>query len=83
MWNRLLVKRQQPNFRRGVWLDHAIVQDVADSDAAFGEAARNQQTAVTIERFALGAHQTNARARRDVEQPVKAGDIVGLDCMAS
>jgi hypothetical protein len=34
---------------------------------------------VTIERFALGAHQTNARARCDVEQPLKAGDIVGLD----
>jgi hypothetical protein len=60
LWNCLLVKRQQPNFRRGVRLDRAVMEDVAGSDAASGETARHQETAMTIERFALGAHQTNA-----------------------
>ena len=79
VWKLLFIKRQQSNFRRGVRLDRAILENVADGDAAFGEATPNQETAVTIKRFALGAHQTNARAPCDVEQPTKASDIVWLD----
>jgi hypothetical protein len=40
--NRLFVKRQQPNFGGGVRLDRAVMEDVADSDTALSEAARNQ-----------------------------------------
>ena len=55
------------------------MEDVGDGDAALGEAARHQETAMTVERIALGAHQTNARPRRDFEQPIQAGNIFGLD----
>ena len=79
LWNSLLVERQQPLFGLGMRLDCAVMEDVGDGDAALGEAARHQETAMTIERFALGAHQTNARPRRDFEQPVQAGNIFGLD----
>src|SRR5215471_6030542 len=68
---------QQPNFRRGVRFDRAVMEDVACGDAAFGEAARNQETTMTIERFALGAHQTDARSPRVVEEPVKTSDVAG------
>ena len=51
------------------------MEDVACGDAAFGEAARNQETTMTIERFALGAHQTDARSPRVVEEPVKTSDV--------
>ena len=78
VWNRLFVKRQQPNFRRGVRFDRAVMEDVACGDAAFGEAARNQETTMTIERFALGAHQTDARSPRVVEEPVKTSDVPGF-----
>src|SRR5262245_59142530 len=60
-------------------LDRAVMEDVADSDAAFGKAASDQQAAMAIERFALRAHQTKPRARRGFEQPIKACNIVGLD----
>ena len=54
------------------------MEDVACGDAAFGEAARNQETTMTIERFALGAHQTDARSPRVVEEPVKTSDVPGF-----
>jgi hypothetical protein len=72
-------RAQQPLFGFGMHLDCAVMEDVGDGDAALGEAARHQETAMTIERFALGAHQTNARPRRDSKQPIQAGNIFGLD----
>jgi hypothetical protein len=46
-------------------LDCAVMEDVTDCDAALSKAARHQETAMAIERFTLGAQQTNARPRRD------------------
>ena len=34
---------------------------------------------MTIERFAFGAHQANARVGRVLDQPIQAGNIFGLD----
>ena len=79
LWNSLLVERQQPLFGFGMRLDCAVMEDVGDGDVALGETARHQETAMTIQRFALGAHQTNARPRRDSKQPIQAGNIFGLD----
>ena len=59
-------------------LDCAVMEDVTDCDAALSEAARHQETAMAIEWFAFGAQQTNARPRRDFEQPIKAGNIFRL-----
>src|SRR6185312_14797921 len=79
LWNGLFVKRQQAPLGLSVGLDRAVMKDVADGDAAFGKAAPHQQAAMAIEWFPLRAHQTKPRARRDFEQPIKAGNIIGLD----
>ena len=40
-------------------LDRAVMKDMADGEAVFGEAARDQQAAMTVERVALRTHQTD------------------------
>jgi hypothetical protein len=64
-------------------LDCAVMEDVGDGDAALGEAARYQETAMTVERIALGAYQTNARPRRDIERRSRPVTYSGSIAMAS
>lgn len=54
------VKFQEPLFGHCMRLDRAVVQDVADSQAVRGDAPGHQEAAMTVERLALGAHDTDA-----------------------
>ena len=54
------------------------MQNMAHSNAAPSEVSRHQQTAMTIERFSLRAHQANARLRCGFEQAIEAGAKSGL-----
>ncbi len=51
--------------------DCAVVQYMCDSEIPGGKHARDQQTTVAIERFALGAHQADAAA---AAAPRRVGD---------
>ena len=53
------------------------MEDVADSKPALGEAARYQETAMTVQRLALRAHDTDTRSRRRVEQAAEACLVFG------
>jgi len=55
-----VVERQQPPFGCRMRFDCTVMQDVADGKSALGEAARQQETAVAVERLALRAHQADA-----------------------
>ncbi len=70
--------RQQPFFGRRVRFDDAVLEDMADGKTAPGEAARHQQTAMTIKRFAFRAHQANTGMRCGVDQAIEAGAKFGL-----
>jgi hypothetical protein len=59
----------------GVRLDRAVMEDVADGQSALGEASRHQQTAMTVERLALGAQDADLRSRHGVEQAAEAGSV--------
>ena len=59
-------------------LNGTVVQDVADGKSARGERARHQQTAMTFERLALGAHQADAALRRIGDEPIEAGAKIRL-----
>lgn len=48
-----------------------IGQQMLDDRAPFGEAARDQHRAVTVERLLLGAHQAEAAVARLRDQPVE------------
>ena len=68
------VEGQKPLLGRGMRLDRAVMQDVADGKPALGELRRDEETAVTIERLAFGAHQADARACRGVQHLVEAAE---------
>ncbi len=54
-------------------LNSAVMQDVADSDAARSERSRHQKATMAVERLTLGAHQATAMVRQIVLQTVETG----------
>jgi hypothetical protein len=60
-----IVERQQASLGRGVRLDCTVMQNLADSEATFGQPSRHQKAVVAVEWFALGAHQTDTHAARN------------------
>ena len=53
------IECKQPLFGRGMRLDDAVVKDMTDGKSAFGEAPRDQQAAMAVERIAFRTHQTD------------------------
>src|SRR5216683_4878263 len=54
--------RQQALLGGGVRLDGPVDQNMSERNSAFRQRAGDQQATVTIERLALGAHETQAKA---------------------
>ncbi len=63
----------QPPLGDRMRLNGAVMQNVADSDAARSERSRHQKATMAIERLTLGAHQANAMLRHIVLQTVETG----------
>src|SRR5262249_37741480 len=66
-------EREQAPFRRRMRFDRAVGADMTKREPAFAERPTDQQTAMAVERLALGTQQTNALTRGCVDHARKPG----------
>src|SRR5262249_39311723 len=66
-------EREQALFRRGVRFDRAVGANVTKREPAFAERSADQQTAMAVERLALGTQETDALARARIHDAREPG----------
>ena len=57
----------------GMWLDRPVAQNMSERKSARGQRACDQQATVAVERLALRAHETQAKARGITAQEALKG----------
>ena len=65
--------REQALFGRRMWLDGAVAEYMTNGESSFGERPADQQTAMAVERLALGTQEADAVARALIHDLRQAG----------